>query len=84
MYYYSYVFDKPKSLTKYQSSPYRLRWKHLLFKEESEKWQENGGDDMLVDHNDEGANATGGNWFYQNHEYCKEDFVQGEEQVWLA
>ena len=59
-------------------------WKHLLFEEESKKWQYNGGDDMAVDHNDEGINATGGYWLYQNHVYRKEEFDQGEEQVWPA
>ena len=42
-------------------SIYVERWKqHWPFKEESEKWQENGGDDMLVDHNDQGTDAIGG------------------------
>ena len=41
-------------------------WKQLLFEEESKKWQYNGGDDMAVDHNDEGINAMWGYWLYQN------------------
>lgn len=57
------LFEKEKNLCIVGEivSIYVERWKqHWPFKEESEKWQESGGDDMLVDHNDEGTDAIGG------------------------
>ncbi|KAK7856045.1 hypothetical protein CFP56_025474 [Quercus suber] len=39
---------------------------------------------MLVDHNDQGTDAIGGQRLYQNHKYGKEEFVQSEEQNFLS
>ena len=47
----------------------------LLFKEERQKWQDNGGKDMLINHNNQSADATGSQRFYQDQEYWKSQFI---------